>query len=104
MSRIAIATILLVMIAAACDGEFRFEDIDGGPGSGTLDGGADGASGGDAIAPGSGCKIDGDCKLSTLHCDSPSGTCVACVLDSNCAAPLPRCDAALHRCVACGVD
>lgn len=102
--RTAIATTLLVMIAVACDGEFRFEDLADGGSVGTIDGGADGAPGSDAISPENGCKVDGDCKLATLHCDSPSGACVACVNDSNCAAPLPRCDAALHRCVACGVD
>lgn len=52
-----------------------------------------------------GCKTDQDCPLTTLHCDSSSGQCLACVEDGNCtSASSAHCDAALHRCVQCGAD
>jgi hypothetical protein len=51
-----------------------------------------------------GCKADGECGLSTLHCDVPSGTCVACLEDKHCTeSGARRCDTAAHRCVECGV-
>jgi len=52
----------------------------------------------------SGCKTDPECKLSTLHCYAPTGTCVACTEDKHCTEDrLRRCDTAAHRCVECGV-
>ncbi|MDP9151770.1 MAG: hypothetical protein M3O36_17745 [Myxococcota bacterium] len=51
------------------------------------------------------CRSDEDCVLSTLHCDSVLGQCVACTNSLQCTQPgLPRCDFALHRCVQCGVN
>lgn len=58
----------------------------------------------DAEAGTAGCVSDTDCLLTTLHCDRPSGQCVACVSDQDCTGVgRPRCDFALHRCVQCGV-
>lgn len=102
--RAVLGTIVCVLVAAACDGEFRFDDSADGAKIGTgADAGLDATSSQDG-GSGPGCKNDGDCKLTSLHCDVPSGQCLACLSDSNCAAPFPRCDAALNRCVACGVD
>jgi hypothetical protein len=51
------------------------------------------------------CSRDSDCRLSTLHCDTVSGACVACIDDSQCTDPNLRiCDSALNSCVQCGVD
>ncbi len=104
----------------ACNGQLRFDDPDGAvavvtPDAGVLDAGdpidatvaveasvptPDAGGGGQAR-----CVADPDCKLTTLHCDVVSGTCVACVVDAQCTtAGALRCDAALHRCVECGVD
>jgi hypothetical protein len=104
--KVSIASACLLVVAIGCDSEFRFDDLaDGGIG-GTTDAGpgGDAANADGSISPENGCQIDADCKLPTLHCDTPSGSCVECTNDSNCSAPRPRCDVALHRCVACGVD
>lgn len=50
------------------------------------------------------CAADGDCLLSTLHCDNTTGACVACTSDAHCTTPgLSRCDTAKNRCVECGL-
>lgn len=50
----------------------------------------------------SGCGVDADCRLSSLHC--LANVCVACVSDAHCTTPgLLRCDTANHRCVECGL-
>lgn len=59
-----------------------------------------------------GCDRDDECRLSTLHCDTGTRSCVACTADAHCAAgttssaPTGRttCDLALHRCVECVSD
>ena len=133
-SVLALCLFALIAPLGGCNGQLRFGDVpdDGGvpdaslpppPDASATDGTPDvGAP--DATTPGrpdasavdggaadtslptpTGCVTDGDCKLSTLHCDAVSGACVACVVDAHCTtAGAKRCDAALHRCVECGVD
>lgn len=55
----------------------------------------------------SGCDQDSECGLTTLHCDTATGTCVPCTNDDHCAAlgiGRTRCDTAAHRCVECGLE
>jgi Cys-rich repeat protein len=100
---------LVACVLVACQAQLRLEDDGGAPlfdaGGATEAGvgaGPDDASDGAKIP---GCTKDGECGLSTLHCDVVSGGCVACLTDDQCAAGnRHRCDAALHRCVECGVD
>lgn len=84
MNRIGLGALLLAILG--CRVTLRFDDQDA------------------AEAGTARCASDGDCHLSSLHCDPSSGQCVACVADVQCtAASRPRCDVALHRCVECGV-
>jgi hypothetical protein len=58
----------------------------------------------DARQPPSSCKVDDDCPLPDLHCDS-AGQCVACVTDRQCqsqSSEFPVC--ASNQCVECGDD
>lgn len=79
--------------ASACNGEFRFDEP-------PLDGAADAADERGVLAPGK-CETETDCRLASLHCDKPTGTCVECDQDAQCGASAPHCDPVLHRCVAC---
>jgi Cys-rich repeat protein len=102
--------LLVACLVASCQGELRLDDA---PGMMSIEAGVDAgpASMPDAPAeahgddPATGCTSDAACGLSTLHCDTASGSCVACVSDADCAGGADkRCDAALHQCVQCGVD
>ena len=77
------AAALLLLAAAACNGQLRFQDQD-------------------AASTRAPCTRDTDCGLSSLHCDSFSGACVACTADIHCGQGARRCDSALHRCIECG--
>jgi Cys-rich repeat protein len=80
-------------IASACNGAFRFDEPAG-------DAAADASVDGSALAPGK-CESESDCRLASLHCDKPTGTCVECDRDAQCGPTAPHCDPVLHRCVAC---
>jgi hypothetical protein len=83
------AGVLIGSLALACNSELRFPD------SIVEDAGFDAG----------GCKVDTDCPLTDLHCDSASATCVECTTDAHCANEgRRRCDTALHMCVACGTN
>ncbi len=95
-TRVAIA-LLVAGGLAACNGEFHFDE----PGDAALPE----PDAGDAQTGRPRCSTDADCGLSSLHCDTASGDCVACVTDTNCTDPgFPRCDFAIHRCVECGIS
>jgi hypothetical protein len=54
-----------------------------------------------------GCDDDGECGISSLHCDVANATCVECVSDAQCTAQgrgRDRCDTAAYTCVECGLD
>jgi Cys-rich repeat protein len=101
---------LVVACVGACQGELRLDDA---PAGMSIEAGTDAEPGPMQDAPAeshdddrpTGCTSDADCGLSTLHCDTASGSCVACISDTDCAGGADkRCDAALHECVECGVD
>jgi len=98
------AFIAFAFCSAACDGQFRFDDSTDAAASTSVDAGDSGRPDQDGSAPATGCTSDADCKLTDLHCDLVSHSCVACLSDSYCSAPHPRCDAALHQCIECGTD
>jgi hypothetical protein len=84
---------LVVLLLAACHGEFHFDEF------------ADASDAAfESDARRTGCAIDADCPLPSLHCSPDTGACLACVSDSDCAGPtlLLNCDPLLHRCVECG--
>ena len=82
---------LVLAAGSGCDGHLDFR-AKGGP-AGVAGGGTGGAGG---------CASDAECRLSSLHCEPVSRTCVACVDDRHCGTSgFPRCDTGLHRCVAC---
>ncbi|HVZ72273.1 MAG TPA: hypothetical protein VHJ20_07850 [Polyangia bacterium] len=79
LARIIAVGLTFAAAFAACHGTIRFDDR-------------------------SLCASDGDCLLSTLHCDVATGACVACVGDADCTTPgLSRCDTIRGRCVPCSV-
>lgn len=115
------ASILLSVAVLGCEGRLTLGDAPAGTDATTGDSVVvlDTTGGGDTSAPtdsalrdeglidGSnpnGCSVDVACKLSTLHCDDRSGSCVPCLNDAHCPKAVRRCDQALHRCVECGVD
>jgi hypothetical protein len=110
----AVAALGTCALVAACNGEFRFDEQPFVFVPDATDGSDVDAALPDASAPPetstadvpshTGCTIDADCTLSSLHCDALSGACVACTHDEQCPATRARCDAALHRCVQCGID
>ena len=101
--RLAAIALAAFVVAAVygCDGHLDFGVRAGSGGAGGSGGIA--ASGGQSGRGGSSpCARDSDCRLSSLHCDPGSLTCVACVYDTHCSdGGLTRCDLGLHRCVAC---
>ena len=91
-SRASAAILLaLVVFAAACRGELRFDDA------------IDAAVSRDASAARDfgACGADSECGLASLHCEIGSGRCVACTEHVHCGGATPRCDPVLFRCVGC---
>jgi hypothetical protein len=97
----ALVPLVAFALGACGDEEWSFE-VDAG------DADDSGGAGARTDAPeGGGCTSDSYCNLSSPHCDTASGQCVACVTDSQCTQPgLQRCASMLEppRCVQCGVD
>ncbi|HSS39142.1 MAG TPA: hypothetical protein VLT58_10265, partial [Polyangia bacterium] len=101
MTRAAAVFLLAAVGLGACSVQLRFDPPDA-KAAPDAKAGSDAKAAPDAAR---GCKTDQDCPLTTLHCDSSSGQCLACVEDGNCtSASSAHCDAALHRCVQCGAD
>ncbi len=93
--------VLLALVAAACNGELRFDEPSSPDGGEPADASSDAGAALDA-AP-AGCTSDTECGLPDLHCAVETGACVECLNDGHCLRPeQPRCHGVLHRCVQCG--
>jgi hypothetical protein len=91
-----------LVAAPACDGDFRFDERDGG-GLVTSDGGATDDRGEDADgAPARRCSNDDVCASLGARCHLESGRCVACLRDGDCTnETAPHCEPTSRVCVAC---
>ena len=100
-SHASTAAIGLVAVIAGCNTDLRFDAPDAAllsdsSASPDVEAGRDAGT----------CHADSDCSLSTLHCDTASGACVACLVNAECSADggLNRCDTTVNACVACVSD
>lgn len=100
-----VSAVCFVATFAACNGEFRFDEVRpvAVPAPDASDASVESI---DADAgPSVRCTNDVACRLSTLRCELGAGQCVECLEDAQCtAAGATRCDTTLHRCVQCGRD
>lgn len=115
MSRKAWAAILVSAGTSgwlACDGEIQLGSSsfasDGGDASAPDAAGGgmpDVASSSPADRPYGSCTSEGECGLSTLHCDVERGACVECRSDVDCTSGERRvCDTGSGRCMGCRGD
>ncbi len=99
-----LGTVLALLLAGACGTQnLVFDPLDG-PDAADAPEASPESSAPDVRQPPSSCKVDDDCPLPDLHCDS-AGQCVACVTDLQCRnanSEFPVC--AANQCVECGAD
>jgi hypothetical protein len=110
----------LVLLVAACDGEFHFDQTppplgagaqadapatgtgaSTGNGSGGTDTDAGGALGTSGATNADGCA---HCAEHGLVCEDDWHVCVECESDMDCSSPNPHCDPTLHRCTPCSLQ
>jgi Cys-rich repeat protein len=112
MNRARLGALLALVVAEACNGEFRFDDATtreaSTAGSGTLPTGGTGGLDGATSPSVGGCADDTNgcahCLEYGLHCADEWQACVECVENVDCAADVPYCDPALHRCTPCNTS
>ena len=107
MSRARFGAVLALLVAGACDGEFRFDQPTGASlGTGGAGSTSSGVAGYDEAAEeGFGGARDADncahCADFGLKCATEWESCVECIDDDDCSASLPYCDPQMHRCLPC---
>lgn len=89
---------MAVLVGACGTQVLHFEPDDGGAEANVE-------AGREAEVTAKGCKVDSDCPLSDLHCDTQSGRCVACIASDDCHdLNFSVCSLTSHQCVQCNVD